>query len=200
MSCLRVCGIYCLLFDTCPGVVTTSITAHQLIAENLLPSLAHLLISICTSFLHISPLTSPSGMGKGETRCSCNFITRNLKLIRFPIPSATNTNCPPFRRLHSAPAAVQLCSRCPCQLHPCTAFLFLFICNCNGDDAVVIIIRQRAPVPNTTPPPSHCTPFPASIYSSVSSVAGECDLNYLHTHFQWPSCKVPSPLRVLASG
>lgn len=26
----------------------------------------------------------------------------------------------------------------------------------------------------------------------------ECDLNYLHTHFQWPSCKVPSPLRVLA--
>lgn len=87
------CGIYCLLFDTCPGVVTTSITAHQLIAGNLLPSLAHLLISICTSFLHISPLTSPSGMGK-SCALLVQFYYKKLKAHPFPNPQCNQHQLP----------------------------------------------------------------------------------------------------------
>lgn len=108
MSCLRVCGIYCLLFDTCPGVVTTSITAHQLIAGNLLPSLAHLLISICTSFLHICRLTSPSGMGM-SCALLVQFYYKKLKAHPFPNPQCNQHQLPAL-----PPLPLSLCSCCCC--------------------------------------------------------------------------------------
>lgn len=93
--------------------------------------------------------------GVGETRCSCNFITRNLKLIRIPIPSAIHTSCPPspLHSPYSCCATLFTLSLSASSLH---CFLFLFICNCNGDDAVVvIIIRQSSSTPSPPPvPPS----------------------------------------------
>lgn len=62
---------------------------------------------------------------------------------------------------------------------------FLFICNCN--DSVAIVIRLVLVFIQVWASQFSASPGPAA-------PAAGCDLNFLHTHFEWASCKVPSPL------